>query len=750
MPQPATVYTFSICLEKNDFESIYVHSYRGHSAVEKEVNMKFFDALCETVTRALGLASLSPWKNEPGLQHPLGPSETLEALFPIHTAPPRALETISRAKASKSQLEPGPIFSPPNSSPNFACDYSAMRGWKHTAGVGARNQWLEKPISEEDPTGGIYNVFTNYDLYAPVGITRKYHLNVTDQMINADGVAREEGGKVFNGQYPGPWLEACWGDTLEITVENHLKYNGTTIHWHGVRLLNEFEYDGVNGITQCPIARGDKFTYKFNVTQYGTSWYHSHYSLQYADGLAGPITFHGPSSADYDVALEPFLFGDWSHNSAFQDYAAELRQPPAKMQTVILNGKGFYNCTLSPKPGCNANKAPPIFEQVFQRGRKYLMRLINTSTASTFIFSIDKHMLQVVAMDFVAIEPYVSSHISKKHKASTDHFLSKYTDSILVGIGQRYHVVVEARPSNDLIPVEDQNYWIRIVGAHGCFDVEEGQQNELLGIIRYNSGSQKRPTTTSYQFSKQCADEPYASLVPVVPMTVTAKDHPANNIDPDHGDNFEVGFESPSANYTVPHGNFTRWDILDTPMWLEFGDPTINHVKNYTWNPSEYAIITEDYTRDDWVYLIITANGTTNQHAAGKRRFIALAHPIHLHGHDFVLLAQQNRPFHVDDLSNGTFKYDNPPRRDVALLPGDGYLAIGFRTDNPGIWIMHCHIAWHASSGLALQIRENNHQINLSPDFVKEKERVCGNWHNWYSNHSNWFNSHEFQEDSGI
>lgn len=35
------------------------------------------------------------------------------------------------------------------------------------------------------------------------------------------------------------------------------------------------------------------------------------------------------------------MFGDWSHNSAFEDYGAELRDPPAKMQTVILNGKGM-------------------------------------------------------------------------------------------------------------------------------------------------------------------------------------------------------------------------------------------------------------------------------------------------------------------------------------------------------------------------------------------------------------------------
>jgi hypothetical protein len=52
------------------------------------------------------------------------------------------------------------------------------------------------------------------------------------------------------------------------------------------------------------------------------------------------MTFHGPSSANYDVALEPFLFSDWSHNSAFEDYSEELRHPPIKMKSVILNGKG--------------------------------------------------------------------------------------------------------------------------------------------------------------------------------------------------------------------------------------------------------------------------------------------------------------------------------------------------------------------------------------------------------------------------
>ena len=110
------------------------------------------------------------------------------------------------------------------------------------------------------------------------------------------------------------------------------------------------------------------------------------------------------------------------------------------------------------------------------------------------------------------------------------HFASSRLLRIaLTFVGQRYHVIVEAKPSNALIPVEDQNYWIRITAADGCDDIEEGQKNEKLGIIRYNSGSTKKPTTLRYKFDATCADEPYQSLVPVVKIDVTARDHPAND-----------------------------------------------------------------------------------------------------------------------------------------------------------------------------------------------------------------------------
>lgn len=51
----------------------------------------------------------------------------------------------------------------------------------------------------------------------------------------------------FNGSIPGPALTADWGDTFVIHVTNNMQDNGTSIHWHGMRQLNNTEFDGVRG-----------------------------------------------------------------------------------------------------------------------------------------------------------------------------------------------------------------------------------------------------------------------------------------------------------------------------------------------------------------------------------------------------------------------------------------------------------------------------------------------------------------------
>lgn len=65
-------------------------------------------------------------------------------------------------------------------------------------------------------------------------------------------------------------------------------------------------------------------------------------------------------------------------------------------------------------------------------------------------------------------------------------------------------------------------------------------------------------------------------------------------------------------------------------------------------------------------------------------------HPFHLHGHDFYILAQVPMATFSD---SSALNLSNPPRRDVAMLPASGYLAIAFQNDNPGVWLAHCHVS---------------------------------------------------------
>ena len=96
------------------------------------------------------------------------------------------------------------------------------------------------------------------------------------------------------------------------------------------------------------------------------------------------------------------------------------------------------------------------------------------------------------------------------------------------------------------------------------------------------------------------------------------------------------------------------------------------------------------------------------------------------------------------DASSTTLNLVNPPRRDVATLPGNGYLAIAFEKDNPGTWITHCHIAWHASGGLALEFVEMQSEIAVTITDVDTFLDQCKVWDEWTRT--------EFytQDDSGI
>jgi FtsP/CotA-like multicopper oxidase with cupredoxin domain len=96
----------------------------------------------------------------------------------------------------------------------------------------------------------------------------------------------------FNGQVPGPTIQAEVGDTLVVRLANNLP-EPTTIHWHGLRVPADM--DGTE-MVQHPVQPGGTFEYRFVLPDAGTFWYHphTHETEQLEKGLYGALIVRGP------------------------------------------------------------------------------------------------------------------------------------------------------------------------------------------------------------------------------------------------------------------------------------------------------------------------------------------------------------------------------------------------------------------------------------------------------------------------
>lgn len=95
-------------------------------------------------------------------------------------------------------------------------------------------------------------------------------------------------------------------------------------------------------------------------------------------------------------------------------------------------------------------------------------------------------------------------------------------------------------------------------------------------------------------------------------------------------DTFAAGLTIPGDKQSLRHGNFSRWDLTDDPLWLNFSNPTINNLANTTWDP-EYCIVAEDFGETDWIYLLLTWTAKKKD-----RRYLPAAHPVSIENSDFT------------------------------------------------------------------------------------------------------------------
>ncbi|KAH7891030.1 laccase [Phlebopus sp. FC_14] len=282
------------------------------------------------------------------------------------------------------------------------------------------------------------------------------------------------------------------------------------------------------------------------------------------------------------------------------------------------------------------------------QGKRYRFRIIGGSCDPWFNFTIDGHTMTIIEADGIETVPVE-------------------VDSLPVLAGQRYSVVVTANK-----PIS--NYWIRAMPNSPNQTFENGRNS---AVLRYVGARAHEPTTKP---------GPY-----VLPFDESAL-HPLENSGAPGIP--EIGKADVNINLAVGlgPGGFTVNGVSYRPPPV----PVLLQMLSGARHPSELLPSGSVYElpRNKVVEITIPA---TDLQLGGAR---GAPHGIHLHGHSFQVIRTS---------TNGTPNFVNPIRRDTASMGFEALrsnLTFRFVTDNPGPWLMHCHIDFHLHSGFAIVMAE--------------------------------------------
>lgn len=267
-------------------------------------------------------------------------------------------------------------------------------------------------------------------------------------------------------------------------------------------------------------------------------------------------------------------------------------------------------------------------------------------------------------------------------------------------------------------------FWMRATPQLSC-SLNSNADN-IRGIIYYETADKAiKPNTTAYNLEDSCEDEPASKLSPIISnhLSLSASDFYYN--------------ETLPVSISLNEDSVYRWFLNGTSMQGKWSQPTL---LGFTHGESESESESVNQNRailsipkaDTWVLVVIETS-------------MPAPHPIHLHGHDFLVVAQGDGPWAAGGSEQSQsleleFAAGALPKRDTALLPGLGHLVLAFRTDNPGAWLMHCHIGWHLDQGFALQFVERRMDIGLLGGEWLEGGRLTENCEIWdrYSGNEGW------------
>jgi len=600
---------------------------------------------------------------------------------------------------------------------------------------------------------------------------------VEQELIVSTGQVSPDGGPermaiLTNGQFGGPVIRIKSGDQLKVDIRNQIEegydgFNSTSIHYHGFRMQGIPYFDGVGFVSQCPSYPGNDMTVEFTVDEIpGTYMWHAHTSTLIADGLAGGLivlpqaTDENPED-DHVIVLSEFfndtapvlsagLNGIAAPVMASQQYAnfSWVDSP----RSLLLNFKGCYaDCkgargkeiiqACNPDPDCTSRYVLDVKPKSTVR-----IRLIGAGSLLYQTVCFEGHNLTLIEEDARAVEPLP---------------LGECVD---VNLGQRMDVLLETKDEREL---NQTSFWITGRGGKDSYPAS-------YGVLQYNTGSARGDVSLPPSNPPQPIDTPikwsnsgFTSNI-VSPKSKPLPDYITNGKLPDKRAIVEVSepalaetgqsriafsnivyLATPSCNNTLELATGGDWLSQNSNPNLIDSAEDVERV-----NISDIPGLGEaSGSGDSYVFLNLAYNTSLmpKQPVAGQQVLelnsnevidvllqnnkdgiygglevpgpsnIEFQHSIHLHGHHFFVLGEGKGNFldlekekPLDTLLN----FENPREVDTATLPSYGWLYLRFQAGNPGMWPMHCHIAWHEWMGQFLLFAEDVKNIPTTPSGI--------------------------------
>lgn len=509
-----------------------------------------------------------------------------------------------------------------------------------------------------------------------------------------------------NGTLPAPTLRWREGTTVTLRVRNALPHGSiyghhASIHWHGIVLPANM--DGVPGFSFNGIAPGEIFTYRFDVRQSGTYWYHSHSGFQEQAGVYGALIVDpaGPEpfrcDRDYVVLLSDWTdldpnalmrrlkkmpghdnhskrtVGDFLRDARRDGLAATLADRrmwgAMRMTPTDLSDVDAHTYTYL----MNGTTALGNWTGLFRSGEKLRLRFVNGSAMTYFDVRIPGLKMTVVAADGQPVHPVT-------------------VDEFRIAVAETFDVIVE--PSGqDAFTIFAQDIG-RTGWVSGTLAVREGLRAPVPAL-------DPRPILTMADMGHGGMEHAGHDMA-----AMAGNDHSMHGMD--HGGTMPSHPASEKNNPLVDMQAMAPVPRLDDPgiglrgngrtvlaysmLRSTFEDPdgrepgrTIElhltgHMEKFAWSFDGIPFADAEPLRLNYGerLRIVLVNDTM------------MTHPIHLHG----LWSD------LED-EHGTFLV----RKHTIDMPPGTKRSYRVRADALGRWAYHCHLLYHMESGMFREVR---------------------------------------------